>query len=837
MRGKALGHWRGRLGAGPEAAIGALDLAQRRLGVAAQHGGQRAFVARRGTHRVDCDGQAMCGLGALGPGLAVANEGAVFAFDAGEVGTRAGEFRGRGIALGLQLCLAGLLCLKSLAGLGKGLSGSFGFRSCSGDDGVEVTRRLERADLRLQALCLGIEAGKPVPCLRQFGLGNAPFGLDAGLLGGRLRQFEFGGAGGAFGAFQGIGQTGAVRLVGCKLLFALGQFAFEAGKRLRRIAGHAVGIAAVFLEPGLLPLEIGQTLFCRFELAGERCHAVALRIGIVAAVGQFVTRFDQRFGSGGLGVLRQLRGLLRLIDAGLRGLGFLARGLCGSGGIAPAGIDEARLGQPDFVGEGLVLLGRPGLAAQRGDLLVEPGHDVFEAGKVGFGRAQLLLGVLAAHVEAGDASCFFQHRAAFGRFGGDDCGDLALTDQRGRMRAGRGVGEDQRHVLGAHVAAVDAIGAARPALDPAHDFKLFALAVDGGGLAGQDDFGEAARGAAGGAGEDHVFHAAAAHRLGRAFAHDPADRFEKVGLAAAVGADDAGQPRLDAQFGRLYEALESTELEPPYAHRVALIEARTGASARAGLLQLGFQLVPAHRTDRRAVDDERGRTGDVEFLRRLLGLVGKGLGLGGVGKAGLGLVECDPARGEEFGHARCLRDGRDLLRRRHCADGLELVLAQRLHVLEHVGLPGPELFAERDHRLGRPASGQQRGRHVVGVEHEVAQFVADAAAGDIVVAQLGEAFLGEFGAVRAAQRAIFDELDRCLGIAEAIAALVRLGDHVRPALAGGSGDRGDRLVRNRRGLVLLVAAGGQAEGERSGNQAQRDVTEAKTGHRSESFAN
>ena len=44
-----------------------------------------------------------------------------------------------------------------------------------------------------------------------------------------------------------------------------------------------------------------------------------------------------------------------------------------------------------------------------------------------------------------------------------------------------------------------------------------------------------------GAGEDHVVHGGRAHALVRGLAHHPAQRFEQVRLAAAVGADDAGQ--------------------------------------------------------------------------------------------------------------------------------------------------------------------------------------------------------------------------------------------------------------------------------------------------------
>ena len=64
-------------------------------------------------------------------------------------------------------------------------------------------------------------------------------------------------------------------------------------------------------------------------------------------------------------------------------------------------------------------------------------------------------------MQAGDAGGVFQHAAALLGLGLDDLADLALVDQRGRTRAGGGVGEQDLHVAGTHVAAVDAID--RPA--------------------------------------------------------------------------------------------------------------------------------------------------------------------------------------------------------------------------------------------------------------------------------------------------------------------------------------------------------------------------------------
>ena len=71
------------------------------------------------------------------------------------------------------------------------------------------------------------------------------------------------------------------------------------------------------------------------------------------------------------------------------------------------------------------------------------------------------------------------------------------------------------------------------------------------------------------AGEDHVVHAGRTHALVGVFAHDPAERFDKIGLAAPVGSDDAGQTRLDQKFRRLDEAFEADETELAEMHRAA----------------------------------------------------------------------------------------------------------------------------------------------------------------------------------------------------------------------------------------------------------------------------
>jgi len=47
----------------------------------------------------------------------------------------------------------------------------------------------------------------------------------------------------------------------------------------------------------------------------------------------------------------------------------------------------------------------------------------------------------------------------------------------------------------------------------------------------------------------------------RGLAHDPAQRLDQIGLAAAVRADHTGQPVLDQEIGRLDEGLEAEQAQ------------------------------------------------------------------------------------------------------------------------------------------------------------------------------------------------------------------------------------------------------------------------------------
>ncbi len=78
-------------------------------------------------------------------------------------------------------------------------------------------------------------------------------------------------------------------------------------------------------------------------------------------------------------------------------------------------------------------------------------------GEVLLGRAQPQLGLVPPRVQARDAGRLLEHAPALLGLGLDDLADAPLMHQRGRARAGGGVGEQDVHVARAHLAAVDAV--------------------------------------------------------------------------------------------------------------------------------------------------------------------------------------------------------------------------------------------------------------------------------------------------------------------------------------------------------------------------------------------
>ena len=61
--------------------------------------------------------------------------------------------------------------------------------------------------------------------------------------------------------------------------------------------------------------------------------------------------------------------------------------------------------------------------------------------------------------------------------------------------------------------------------------------------------------------EDDIRHRFAAQHLRRTFAHYPANSVDHVGLAAAIGADDANEITGEVDSGRVYKGFEAREFD------------------------------------------------------------------------------------------------------------------------------------------------------------------------------------------------------------------------------------------------------------------------------------
>ena len=108
--GEAVGHRLRRINPGPEPAIGiAFRRPERRFGVAAQHGGQRALIPLFRAQLIQSGGQPGPARGAFFPCLPVAGKRAIFAIDPRQFGACGGHSAGGFIPAFLQGLFTGLL--------------------------------------------------------------------------------------------------------------------------------------------------------------------------------------------------------------------------------------------------------------------------------------------------------------------------------------------------------------------------------------------------------------------------------------------------------------------------------------------------------------------------------------------------------------------------------------------------------------------------------------------------------------------------------------------------------------------------------------------------------
>jgi hypothetical protein len=394
-------------------------------------------------------------------------------------------------------------------------------------------------------------------------------------------------------------EVGAGAVVGVDLGAQLG------GQFLVRVAevGDGLGLALVAAgEHGLvLGGDLGELLLEGDEAAGEHVGlgagggdgqaqllllaAAVLVLGLAEAdavleVEDLLLRAGQLlFGLGG--------GEAGGLAAGLVGGEGVAEGLelvlqVGAAGLEHAGghaeLELAVGGHPqvevaELAAVALVALGLLGLAAEVAEAGLELAEHVADAQEVGLGLLDLLLGGLFLGLEAGDAGGFVEDVAAVLGLAADDAADLALLDDRVAAGAGAGAGHELLDVAEAAGDLVEQVFGGAVAEQAAGHRDLGVIEVGEGDLAavleGDGDLGGGAGAAGAAAGEDDVGHAGAAQVLGPLLAEAPAHGVDDVGLAAAVGADDAGDVVVDVDDLAVGERLEAADLDLLDAHRVA----------------------------------------------------------------------------------------------------------------------------------------------------------------------------------------------------------------------------------------------------------------------------
>ena len=207
-----------------------------------------------------------------------------------------------------------------------------------------------------------------------------------------------------------------------------------------------------------------------------------------------------------------------------------------------------------------------GLPAEGLELAAKLAGEVGDPGQVGLHRVELAQRLFLALAVFEDAGGLFDEAAAILRTGLQHRVELALPDDDVHLAADAGVGEQLLDVEQPGRVAVDLVLAGAVAEHPAGDRDLGVVDRQRvvGVVDGERDLGPAERRARGRAGEDDVFHLAAAQRLGALLAEHPGDGVDDVGLARPVGPDDGGDAGLEAKRrgrGEGLEALERQRLE------------------------------------------------------------------------------------------------------------------------------------------------------------------------------------------------------------------------------------------------------------------------------------
>ncbi len=387
------------------------------------------------------------------------------------------------------------------------------------------------------------------------------------------------------GQLGGAGRRGVAlrRQRGQLALQSLGALRFELVELgLQRLDALAAGLVwrvllglgaqAVELAPAALDAlgdrlgRLARALEAQLDALGRRAggeHAPREGLALLGAPRQRV--LGLLAAAGDLGQLA-----LRLLARGARGGGgalgarqLLATRAHGVAGQLPPRLDGLAL-------EALVQLRRLGLALERAQARARLALDVQGAIEVVLRALELELRAAAALAVLAQAGGLLDEQAPVAGLGGDDRLDAALGDDRVRLLAQAGVGQDLEDVDQAAARAVEAVLPLSAAIQAAQDRDLPHWQVDGavGVVEHELHLGGRARLHALAAAEDDVLHRLPAHGQRGLLAHGPQDRVGHVRLARAVGADDDGHPRGEVELRAVRERLEALESQRLEVHQV-----------------------------------------------------------------------------------------------------------------------------------------------------------------------------------------------------------------------------------------------------------------------------
>jgi hypothetical protein len=216
--------------------------------------------------------------------------------------------------------------------------------------------------------------------------------------------------------------------------------------------------------------------------------------------------------------------------------------------------------------------GHCGLPPERLELPPQLVRQILYAGQVGLHCIQLPQRLLFALAVFEDAGRLLDEGPAPHRIGMEHGVELALSDDHMHFAADTGVRQQFLDVEQSAGIAIDLVFAAAVAEhDPRNgDFGIFNGQRTVGVVNGERDLGAAERWPPSCPSEDHVFHFAAAQRLGTLFAHDPGQRVHHIGLAGTIGPHHTRDTRFEPQGRGGGEGLEPAQGQALEVHAVGL---------------------------------------------------------------------------------------------------------------------------------------------------------------------------------------------------------------------------------------------------------------------------